>query len=383
MKKVIIMVDTARATGRKFLRGLERYLRTSGPWQVSVCPPDYALTTQFNLHSWFQLQEAAGLIALDSKYTADILQLQIPKIIHDTQRENPDTSTLYTNSVKTGEMAAEYFMGLGFQHFAFCGFEGLAWSDRRFSHFSDYLKRHGRNSIFYYHDQPDRSLQSKTIRQDIADWLARLPKPICVFACNDDRGVSVLEACKIAELRVPEAVAVLGVDNDELVCDLSSPPLSSIELNFERAGFRAARLLDDMMALGITSDSIVVEPVEIVTRPSSDVFAVDDAQLVQALVFIREHFQEAIQVRDVVAATILSRRDLELKFKKKLGRSIKEEINRLRIESVKQRLINTHETIYAIADSLAYTDAQHFGRFFKQVTGESPKQYRQAHKPFA
>lgn len=382
MKKVIIMVNTGRAFGRRFLRGIERYIRSSARWEVCVHPPEYLPTRQFDAHSWFQLQEATGLIALDSQHAAEIIQLEIPQIIHDTKSEKSGVSTLYTNSGRIGELAAQYFMGLGYQNFAFCGFGGLDWGRRRFASFAESLKHCGFENIFNYHDWPGKAEQAETERLRIAEWLKTLPKPVSVFACNDDRGVYVLEACKVAGLNVPEEVAVLGVDNDELVCDLSSPPLSSIELNFERGGFGAAKLLDEMMSGTRSQTNIVVEPAEIITRQSTDVFAVDDEQVVQALIFIREHYAEPIQVRHVVDATVLSRRDLELKFKKKLNRSIREEITRLRIDSVKRKLINTGDTIYNIANSLAYTDAQHFGRFFKQATGMSPSQYRQSSKPF-
>lgn len=376
------MVDTARVMGRKFLRGIERYLRSNTQWEVCVHPPHYLPTDQFNAHSWFQLQEATGLIALDSQHTTEILELNVPKIIHDTKSENPDVSTLYTNSERTGELAAQYFVSLGYNNFAFCGFEGLAWSQRRYKKFVDCLHHSGFKNIFNYHDWPGSVQRTESERWNIAEWLKTLPKPVCVFACNDDRGVYVLEACKIVELSVPEEVAVLGVDNDELICDLSTPSLSSIELNFERGGFQAAKLLDEMMLQAKSNTNIIVEPIDIVIRQSTNVFAVEDEQVVKALIFIRENYQEPIQVRDVISSTVLSRRDLELKFKNKLNRSIKEEINRLRIESVKRKLINTSDTIYNIANSLAYTDAQHFGRFFRQVTGISPSQYRRSNKPF-
>lgn len=383
MRKVIIMVDTGRASGRKFLRGIERYLRANPHWEVCLQPPEYLPGEQFNVRSWFDVQEADGLIARDSPHTASLLNLRIPKIISDTKHENPATSVTYTNSEKTGEMAAQYFMGLGFKHYAFCGFEGLAWSKRRQKTFADCLRQNGIERVYNYHDWPGCARQPKTERWNIAEWLQTLPKPVCVLACNDDRGVYILEACKIVGLKVPEEVAVLGVDNDELTCDLSSPPLSSIELNFERGGFETARMLDAIMERGQSSEAIVIEPVNLVTRQSTHVLSVDDVEVARALRYIREHFEEPIQVRHVVAATVLSRRDLELKFKNKLRRSIKDEIDRLRIESVKRKLVNSTDTLYNIAASLAYTDPQHFSRFFRQVTGGSPSEYRRQHKPYA
>ena len=187
MKTVIIMVETARAVGRKFLRGIERYTKSAAKWEVCVRPPDYLPTNQFNTHSWFQLQEANGLIALASKFTADILQLKIPKIIHNTQKERPKISKLYTNSEKIGQLAAQYFIGLGFKNFAFCGFKRLAWSDTRFRKFASCLKESGFDNIFNYHQWPGSAQKKETERSNIAQWRKSLPKPVCVFACNDDR----------------------------------------------------------------------------------------------------------------------------------------------------------------------------------------------------
>ncbi|MBN1796085.1 MAG: DNA-binding transcriptional regulator [Sedimentisphaerales bacterium] len=376
MRKVIIMVDTARASGRKFLKGIERYIRSNTSWQVCVQPPHYLPTSKFNAPSWFKLQEADGLIARDSQHTASILKLKIPRIINDTKLENPAVSSIYTNSEKTSELAAKYFIGLGFKNYAFCGFEGLAWSDKRKEKFTEHLQKKGFENIFNYRDSLNKTQKSKTERQSIAQWLKSLPTPACVFACNDDRAIHVLEACKISNIAVPEEIAVLGVDNDDLICDLSSPPLSSIELNFEKGGFEAAGLMDKMISGDKTSTNIVIEPLDIVTRQSTDIFAIEDKQLVKALIFIRENYEKPIQVKDVVASTELSRRRLELLFKKYIKKSIKDEITLQRTESIKRRLRNSTEPLYMIAKSLKYTDPEHFSRFFKNATGFSPTAYR-------
>jgi LacI family transcriptional regulator len=368
MKKVIIMVDTARAVGRKFLKGIELYISSFAKWEVCIQAPDYLPAKSTGFDSPFELDQADGLIALDSRHIAKLFKLKIPKIIHSTQQEVPDVSTIYTNSKKIGQFAAEYFINLGFTNFAYCGFPDLAWSDIRYKQFDRHLKRKGFSGIFKYN------------KQNIIEWLQMLPKPVCVFACNDDYGVRILQSCKVAGLSVPEEIAVLGVDNDELICGLSRPSLSSIDLGFERSGFDAAKLLNETMTGKKRNRHIVVEPTEIITRQSTNIFAVDDEQVVKSLIFIRENYQKPIQVRNVVDATVLSRRELEQRFQTKLKRSIKDEIDRLRIESIKRRLINSSDTIYNIANSLTYTDQYHFSRFFRQVTGTSPSQYRQANK---
>ena len=378
MKKVLILIDTARVVGRKFLAGVERYINSHDQWEVCTLLPDYLIKNGQEQFTWFKLDEADGIIALDSKFTIEILKLNVPKLVSDTILEVvPGSTSIYTDSDKIGKKAAEYFIGLGFTNFAFCGFDDIPWSNKRFSSFSDIIKSSAAGRIFNYSDYPNRNpIGSFSDRVSIADWLESLPKPVSVFACNDDRGINVLEACRIAKLKVPEEVAVLGVDNDELVCGLSSPPMSSIDMNFEGAGYDSAKILNDQMDSGSDVSDITVEPFDIITRQSSNIMAVDDIELTNALVFIRQNYQKNIQVQDVVNSTSVSRRELELRFQKLLKKSIKDEINKHRIQLAKRKLMYSSQPIYVVANSLSFTDPEHFARFFKKNTGMSPRQFR-------
>ncbi|MFI4910329.1 MAG: substrate-binding domain-containing protein [Sedimentisphaeraceae bacterium JB056] len=377
MRKIIIVVDTARGWGRQFLHGVEKYMSTRGDWVVRIQPPGYINTTSRENSSWLALHDADGIIAGDIRFISEAMRLNIPKILHDARCDKiPGASTMYTDSISTGKMAAEYFFSLGFKNYAYCGFEGLVWSQKRLKGYKSQLGEWGITEVHDYNQWKPSGAGLDTERWNISEWLKTLPKPVCVFACNDDRGINVLEACQIAGIKVPEEVAVLGVDNDELMCDISFPPLSSIELNFRKAGFNAAKLLDEIIDNGNIGRDIIVPPISLIERQSSDVLAIEDENVIKALVFIRQNFQEAIQVSDVVEKTTSSRRDLEIKFKKMLKRSIKDEILRLRIDSLKKRLVSTNEPLYAIANSLKYTDPEHFSRFFKSAAGISPSKYR-------
>ncbi len=360
------------------MRGVEKYMSTRGDWVVRIQPPGYINTSSRENQSWLALGDADGIIAGDIDFISQAIRLNIPKILHDARCDKiPGASTMYTDSLSTGKMAAEYFLSLGFKNFAFCGFDGLVWSDKRLIGYSDELAAAGIDAVYNYNQWKPTDAGIATERWNISEWLKTLPKPVCVFACNDDRGIHVLEACQIAAIKVPEEVAVLGVDNDELMCDISSPPLSSIELNFCKAGFDAAKLLDEIIDGGNVERDIIVPPVTLIERRSSDVLAIEDKNVIKALIFIRQNYNQPIQVCDVVSSTTTSRRDLEVKFKKLLKRSIKDEMLRLRIDSLKRRLLNTNEPLNAIAQSLKYTDPEHFSRFFKSATGISPNKYRQ------
>ena len=377
MHKIMIIIDTSRSSGRKFLSGAERYISTTPNWEVYIQPPDYLKKQRPDFNLGFPIEKFDGLLVRDAVNTAKIMNIHIPKVINDTRRELiPETSTIMTDSEKIGQVAADYLLGLGFKHFAYCGYRDFAWSQKRHNAFRDRLKNCDIESFSNLENELPRERQSITNRWKIAEWLKQLPRPVCVFACNDDRAISVLEACKIVGLNVPEEIAVLGVDNDELMCNLSSPSLSSIELDFEAAGFAAAKHLHELIQKKTEDKVIHVSPVEIIERRSTDILAIDDQDVVSALIFIRNHFHKPIQAIDVVNATCLSKRELEKRFKKILKRTIKSEIDRLRIDLIKKKLMNSNQPVYQIANELEFTDPEHFSRNFKKTTGLSPSEYR-------
>ncbi|AQQ08980.1 Xylose operon regulatory protein [Sedimentisphaera cyanobacteriorum] len=370
MKKVLIIVDTSRNTGRQLLAGAEKYIRAFDRWQVHTKPPEY-LEIEYEIAD--NLNRFDGFFICDAKNISRILETDKPKIINYIDEKNsPNAISIITDSAMIGKMAADYFYSLGFKHFAYCGFENIPWSEKRLQSYQLQVISYGFEKIYVYNDS-STYLDKK---QPVIEWLKGLPKPICVFGCNDDRAIYIMEACKVAGISVPEEVAVLGVDNDELVCNLSSPPLSSILLNFETAGFIGAKLLGSSMRDKILDQNINVEPVEVIERQSTEVLAVEDKEVVSALIFIRNNFHKLIQARDVVEATTLSRRTLEYRFRTHLNRTIKQEIDRFRINYIKQSLAKTDFPVYQIAQSLDFTAAEHFSRYFKNLTGESPGEFR-------
>ncbi len=214
----------------------------------------------------------------------------------------------------------------------------------------------------------------------LAEWLRTLPKPVGVMACNDDRGQHITEACATANLDVPYEVAVIGVDNDDQVCDISNPSLSSVALDVEKAAFQASGLLDKMMAgEKIPPQTVTVHPNRVVTRQSTNIVAVEDKLVSQALHFIHQNAKRLIQVDDVIKALNVSRRSLHDKFMKTLRRSVYDEIKRVRIDLISQMLVETDLSISDIALGLGYDSSNHIARYFKQKMGISPLDYRKLH----
>jgi LacI family transcriptional regulator len=198
-----------------------------------------------------------------------------------------------------------------------------------------------------------------------------------VLACDDDRGRQVLEACRAAKLQVPDDVAVVGVDNDELLCELSDPALSSVALDTEQAGYEAAELLHELMT-GRTRKArrILVAPTHVVVRRSTDTRATEDRDIARAVRFIQDNVVHSIGVDDVVEHVGCSRRTLELRFQKILGRSVNREIQEIRLDRAKQLLAETDLTVSRIAEALAFGSSNYMIRLFRQRLNLSPIEYR-------
>ena len=380
--KVMLLLENSRAFGRGLMSGIADYSRLHGPWSFYEEPPFYMKSPRHrNTLSQLKNWDVDGVIMCDSDKTKEIIAMGLPVIVTDLLTEFSGTPIVKTDDVTMGKMAAEYLIDRGFRQFAFCGFDTMFWSQDRHQGFGERVTQAG-FKIHYYKQPKSRAKRLPAEEQIIiADWLKSLPKPVGLMACNDDRGREVIEACRIAGLHVPEEIAVLGVDNDELVCKLSNPPLSSIALNFEKAGYDAAELLDKLMSgkEKMTGVKIVVRPTRSVTRQSTDILAIEDREVAGAMRFIRQHCKEPIQVSDVVSAVAVSRRNLYQRFRRILGRSIHQEIRRARVEQVAQMLVETHLSVSQIGLALGYPRTAHIARQFRKEKGMSLLEYRKAY----
>ncbi len=387
-RKVVLMMETSRMYGRSILRGIARYSRAHGTWIFYKEAPFYWRISggKVTLEKIFRM-EADGLILREQRtrqQTEKFLAMGLPTVVSPYTEPFPGLPNIVTDDEAIGKMAAEYLLHRGFKQFAYCGFGQIYyWSRQRGKSFGQRIAEAGYETHYYEYEIPKSSGQHSWEKEqsNIADWLRQLPKPIGLMACNDDQGQYVLEACKIAGLHVPGQVAIIGLGNDDLICDLVTPPLSSIAVSAEKAGYQAAEVLDKIMeGKKVTDQTIVVSPTHVVTRQSTNVFAVTDRDVLAALHFIHQHARkEAIQVDDVLRAVYLSRRSLYNRFSQLLGRSVHEEIKRVRVEQLAQLLVSTNMPISHIASSLGYSDIKNISRYFKQQKGMSPVEYRKHH----
>lgn len=370
IKRVTLLIETSRAFGRDLLKGIARYSKIHGPW--SFFRETRGLKSAIpHLKRW----EADGIIMRNTPISSKLLDFKLPVItVLHYQKKDSQIPIVQTDSKAISELAAQHLVNRGFNHFAFCGFKNLDWSTEREKSFHDFLSGKGFEIKLYL---PPQKMSFQKELNRIASWLKELPKPIGIMACNDDRGQHLLEACKVAELRVPEEVAIIGVDNDTLICDLGDPPLTSIALNTVEAGYKTAELMDRLMSGEIMKGQfILVSPTHVVKRQSTDILAIEDVNLVKALVFIKSNSREKISVDDVVDKTSLSRRSLENRFQQFLGRSIMEEVRRIRVEQISSMLIETDLSISEIASSFNFTDVEHISRYFRNEKKMSMREFR-------
>jgi LacI family transcriptional regulator len=403
--RVVLLMVPFAGFDRDLLEGISRYTQFHGPWMFyrpneypevpwpasesvggSLQGQEYLSPGGGDLLPRLRQWGATGVIGriLNAQTARKILACGLPAIGIDFPQAKAarkgalaKISEIRTDSHQAGRLAAEHFLDRGFRHFAFCGFSGRDWSNRREEGFCQRLQEAGYASTVYQSVRPKRLLSWEEEQPRVVAWLKALPRPVGIMACNDDRGRQVLEASLLAGLSVPDDVAVVGADDDHVICNLSNPPLSSVVFNIEQAGYRAAELLDGLMAGRITEpQEIVVDPLRVVARRSTDVIAVEDRHVARSLQFIRDQVRQPIGVVDVVTAAGISRRGLEIRFRRALGHSIRSEIQRVRLAFARQLLAETHLPIQRIAELAGFSSLPYFSNVFHREVGLTLAEYR-------
>lgn len=384
-----LLIESSRAYGRELLLGVAKFVREHHHWSVqheewkwTDAPP-----------AWLKEWNGDGVIArIEVPKLAKIIKsLDVPAVDVRGSVSGYELPLIDTEDKMVAELAAEHLMDRGFRHFAFCGFVGANYSDKRSQWFEERLTRAGFKCQNY--SPPDATRDARTIEHEkrgllfqehVGQWLASLPRPIGVMACNDIRGQQVMNICRRLDLAVPEEMAVIGVDNDEVLCELCDPPLSSVAPDAVRIGYEAANLLERMMQGAKTpAKPMLVPPLGIVTRRSTDVLAVQDRQLAAGLRFIREHAFDNIGMNDVASAAGVSRRVFERRFVAQFGRSPKTEVLRLRLERAKELLAETDWTLGEIAEKTGFKYGEYLHTMFRQKVGITPGAFRKQAEPSA
>jgi LacI family transcriptional regulator len=380
-RKVALLIETSNRYGRDLLYGVRDWMQEHERWAIRFTEQ----ARRAPLPSWLRDWHGDGIIArVDSpEIAAALKRTRLPVIDVSAERFASEFPRVSIDNDRVAQLAFEHLASKGFVNFAYCGDARFLWSRQRGAAFKRCAAAAGRRChIFESRATAKRPPGSDAENRAIAAWLRALPTPVAVFACYDARAQQVLEACQLLELHVPEDVAVLGVDNDEVLCDLCTPPLSSVLPNARRTGYEAAAMLARMLRgeRGIGAATRYVEPVRVVERPSTDVVSVDDAKVAAALRYIRQHACEGANVGDVLRAVPMSRTLLEQKFKTLLGQSPHRHIVQQKIERAKHLLVESELSIGVIAELAGFESASYLSVAFRRETGESPYAYRTKHR---
>jgi LacI family transcriptional regulator len=361
--------------GRGILRGIGHYLRRFPVWDLHVAMSGF---NQSHVLIGTQPDGFIGHIT-GSRQVAMVHDLNIPAVnVSGRLGQIESLPSVVVDNLKVGGMAAEYFLRLGFKHLAYCGEQGTLPSDHRGEGFRQAVSKAGLECFIHTPAWPaDTSPDVPAFLGELGERIASLPRPLAIMGFNDLRAHQIKEAILSKELRVPEDVALIGADNDEVVCNLSPPGLSSVEIPLEQIGYKAAELLDQMMEdRTFVPKSVKLSPVGVVSRQSTDVYAIDDRDVMEALRFIRNHVSEPIQVQDVVRNVSISRRSLQRKFLRATARTIDQEINHQRIQEAQRLLKSTDLSVFDVTRQSGFQSAEYFSKAFRKSSGMTPTAYR-------
>ena len=379
--RLVMITDFTEQFSYKLLLGIMAWSRRQEqPWVVCKMPPSYkreigiprvvewaknwradVVVGQFDPDDDVTLFRKNGIVAVAQDYIAPFTQ--IPNLTGD--------------NYLTGVMAARRLCGHGFKNLGFFGYENVCWSDGRLKGFQETLRKdYHIDNLHIFMDRQLSSLWSYDTSA-LQQWLHSLPKPIGIFACDDNQAEILVETCQAAGINVPLEVAVMGVDNDEVTCNLTSPAITSINVDIEKAGFEVAQMATRMVQdRSYRGEDIVIRPVAVVGRGSTGIQATNDPVVAAAMRFIYQNRMRKILVADVLREVPVSRRLLEQRFKAVTGASLYTVISNLRIDYFAQQLVSTSDTVSEIAARMDEPDTKSLSRRFRALKGCTPTEYR-------
>jgi LacI family transcriptional regulator len=378
MKKILILFDYSSEFSRRLLKGLIHYSKEHGPW-IFYRMPDYYKTLygKEGIVEWAKEWKADAIIARwDHEGTNLLATLNIPVLLQNYKERSSYFSNLTGDYFGTGQMAAKFFIKRRYRNFAFYGNKNVVWSRERAEGFLDEIEKAGGN-YYYFESENLEGEEWGTSHILLEEWLQSLPKPIGLFACDDSFALRISQLCKINNIKIPEEISLLGVDNDELICNLSDPPISSIVTDVERGGYEAGRLIDRLMKGERTEPfNIIIEPVRFELRKSTEKYDISNEHISKVVNYIEDNFTTEINIEEFSKMVPLSRRNLEVKFKEEMGTSIYQFILQCRIDYFANLLLTTDRTLFDLALESGFNDCKNISRIFKKMKGYTPVEYR-------
>lgn len=377
MKKILVLIDSSTFS-RRFLTGLIRYSNENGPWQYYRLPSYYkTLYGEKGIIKKINEWKIDAVIAQWEDEEVNFLeQLDIPVFLQGFKNTSSSFSKIAGDYTSAGVMAARFFAKRQFKHFAFYGNKGYFWSRVRGEGFRREVEKLGGD---YYHFESEilDGMQWGLSHIQLANWLVYLPKPIALFACDDNFALQVSEMCKVNNINIPEDLSLLGVDNDELMCNLSHPPISSIVTDEERGGYNTGKMLHKLInSKNNTPFDIIIEPIRIEVRQSTEKYNIANPYIKAVIDSIEENIYANVTIDDLTSLVPLSRRNLEIKFKEATGISLYQFILDKKLEYISNELINSKKDLLDITLEVGYNDVRSVYRIFKKHTGYTPVSFR-------
>ena len=385
MARVIYMTDFSEGYARRLLHGIAQYSRDKREaWSISRI--SVAAKERVGIEGLVQYAKAThadaiiGLFDRDDKL--ELLKKEgIIVIAQDHKERFMDIPNITANHFEAGRIGAEYFLKKGFSNFAFYGPKNVVFSEERCEGFRETIKKQHPNAFFSSLMVAGNGIWGYDM-EELGSWLSYLPKPVAILASDDNWANFITEMCRTnmygqpkGQFRIPEDIAVLGVDNDDTLCRLSDPNLSSIDQDVEKAGYRVARLIDAMLEnSGMPVTNIYVTQGSVISRQSTDIFVNDDPYIARVLKYIHDNLNQKLYVEDIVKQVPLSRRLLETRFRASMGTSIYNYIKNVRVEKMAE-LLKNGRTVSEAAFDLGLGDVKNISRIFKSVKGVSPSDY--------
>ncbi|MDR0869739.1 MAG: substrate-binding domain-containing protein [Planctomycetaceae bacterium] len=368
--------------GRELLRGAANWSQMYGPVALSASAghfeqslPDLRKEKNFGVVARLSVP---GLVRAFKKYRFPLIALEpvTSDLLHI--KEDLELTEIRSDSEAIAAMGADYLWNDGFRNFAFCGFPNRLWSRRRADAFAEYVKQKGGNCSIYPADEEELPFGRERLK--LKKWIQSLPKPVGMLTCDDDRAHQILQLCEEYDIQVPQEISVLGAGNDEILCELAMPPLSSVAIDLFSAGFEAAKILVEQIN-GKTErpDDIMMNPLWVTSRLSTDFLAVKDTLVTKALQFIRQNYLRPIGVNDVVRYLDCSRRTLELRFSAATNRTVADEIEYYRLGRAKRLLATTADPVSNIAEPSGFCNFRSMLHAFHTIERCTPTEYREKH----
>lgn len=376
MIKILLLTDYSQESERRFLNGFVKYTDTQGG--CIFYPMSHLISeTRDNSKEIIRLAKKFKVDAILGLWhnidTEEAKKLGIPIFLRTYRKEYPDFPMLTGYYKDFGAYAADYFINQNFHNYAFIGRKDIIWSMFRREGYCGQVASVRKKEAFVYEVE---DFQSET--EAISTWLHSLPKPIALLACNDFMARQVTEICLLENIRIPEDISLLGVDNDEFMCNISSPTLSSIRLNFEKHGYDLAKILFKMIReKQIWPARIAVEAIGVVERMSTRHKIISDPYIREIVEFIKHNYTQDIDIRKLVSFIPLSRRAIELKFKKEMHPyTITSYLTKLRLEHFCHLLEHTSIPIKEAAEQSGFIESSNFSTIFRKHMGCTPSAYR-------